>query len=306
MKASSDLPKQRRPVLVTGAGGLLGHVLAPALARAAPEAGALVLTDLRPGGGPAGLPVAALDVADARAVARLVRDLAPRTIFHLAAWTDVDAAETHEAEVRRLNVEAAGEVARAAARAGALLVHMSTDFIFDGSKDEPYVEDDPPTPLGVYARSKADSEQRVRSAAPDHHLIVRTAWLYGDGGPNFVAAILARARAGGPLRVVRDQVGCPTWNEDLAWALVEMVGRDLRGTFHACGRGAASRRDLACEIVEAAGLHVPVEPILSRDRPGEAPRPARAVLSAEKLAREAGIDFPDWRSSVRAYVARAR
>ena len=290
------------PILVTGAGGLLGRALGPRLARSAPAPESLWLTDLA-ASPPAGR---VLDVTDAAAVEAAVRNLAPRTVFHLAAWTDVDAAETHPAEVMLLNVGAAGTVARAAAEAGALLVHMSTDFIFDGTKTEPYVEEDPPSPLGVYARSKAESEARVRAAAPGSHLIVRTAWLYGAGGPNFVETILAAARAGGPLRVVRDQAGCPTWNEDLARALVVMVGAGLRGTFHACGRGAASRWQFAREIVRAAGLDVPVDPITSRERPGEARRPARAVLSTEKLAREAGHQFPDWRESVRAYVARLR
>ena len=316
----TDLAPEHYPILVTGAGGLLGHALGPRLARSAPCAGDLWLTDLeasplatssrspqvsrrgdlrRPAG-------RALDVTDAAAVEAAVRDLAPRTVFHLAAWTDVDAAERRPDEVMRLNVEAAEGVARAAADRGALVVHMSTDFIFDGTKTEPYVEEDPPSPLGVYARSKAESETRVRAAAPGSHLIVRTAWLYGAGGPNFVETILAAARAGGPLRVVRDQVGCPTWNEDLTGALVAMVGAGLRGTYHACGRGSASRRELAQEIVRAAGLDVSVEPITSREQPGEARRPARAVLSTEKLRREAGHQFPDWRESVRAYVARLR
>jgi len=302
----SGLSAEHYPILMTGAGGLLGHALGSALGQAALTPEALFLTDLRAGPGPAGLLLRALDVTDARAVACAVRDLAPRTVFHLAAWTDVDAAETHPSEVLLLNVEAAGSVARAAAEAGALLVHMSTDFIFDGTKREPYVEEDPPSPLGIYARSKAESEARVREAAPEHHLIVRTAWLYGAGGPNFVETILAAARAGERLRVVRDQVGCPTWSEDLARALVVMVGAGLRGTYHACGRGSASRYDLAVEIVRAANLAVPVEPIESRDRAGEAPRPARAVLATEKLRRETGLRFPDWRESLRAYVARLR
>jgi len=311
VKHMTDLAPEHYPILVTGAGGLLGHALGPRLARSAPCAGDLWLTDLeasplatssrqrRPAG-------RVLDVTDAAAVEAAVRDLAPRTVFHLAAWTDVDGAETHPAEVMLLNVKAAGTVARAAADCGALVVHISTDFVFDGTKTEPYVEEDPPSPLGVYARSKAEGEARVREAAPEHHLIVRTAWLYGDGGPNFVRAILARARAGEHLRVVQDQVGCPTWNEDLARALVAMVGAGLRGTYHACGRGAASRWQFAQEIVRAAGLDVAVEPITSRERPGEARRPARAVLSTEKLRREAGHQFPDWRESVRAYVERVR
>ena len=301
----TDLAPEHYPILVTGAGGLLGHALGPRLARSAPAPEALLLTDFRAGPGPAGLALRALDVTDAQAVARTIGALAPRTVFHLAAWTDVDAAERRPDEVMRLNVEAAERVARAAADCGALVVHMSTDFIFDGTKTEPYVEEDPPSPLSAYARSKAESETRVRAAAPGSHLIVRTAWLYGDGGPNFVETILTAARAGGPLRVVEDQVGCPTWSEDLARALVVMVGANLRGTYHACGRGAASRWELAEEIVRAAGLSLPVEPIVSHDRPQEAPRPARAVLSTEKLRCAIGLEFPDWRESVRAYVARA-
>jgi len=301
----TDLAPEHYPILVTGAGGLLGHALGPRLARSAPAPEALLLTDFRAGPGPAGLALRALDVTDAQAVARTVGALVPRTVFHLAAWTDVDAAERRPDEVMRLNVEAAERVARAAADCGALVVHMSTDFIFDGTKTEPYVEEDPPSPLSAYARSKAESEPRVRAAAPGSHLIVRTAWLYGDGGPNFVETILTAARAGERLRVVQDQVGCPTWSEDLARALVAMVEAGLRGTYHACGRGAVSRWQFAQEIVRAAGLDVPVEPITSCERPREARRPARAVLSTEKLRCAIGLEFPDWRESVWAYVARA-
>ena len=293
---------------MTGARGLLGHALAAHLTRSAPSPETLRLTDLED-----------LDVTDRRAVAQAIRDLRPRTVFHLAAWTDVDAAEAHPQEAARINVEAAEDVARAAADAGALIVHMSTDFIFDGSKEGAYEEDDPPSPLGVYARTKAESEARVRAAAPDAHLIVRTAWLYGSGGPNFVEKILRAAERGETLRVVSDQIGCPTWNEDLARALVAMVEADLRGTFHACGAGSASRWELAQEAVRAAGLDVPVQTVTSdrlapTGRAGDpsatgrarARRPARVVLSAEKLARATGFRFPDWRQSVRAYVTSRR
>ena len=202
------------PILVTGARGLLGRALAPHL-----EGGEVRLTDLEE-----------LDVTSEAAVRRLVEALGPRTIFHLAAWTDVDGAELHPDVVRRLNVDATAHLARAAAEAGALLVHMSTDFIFDGTKNGPYVEDDPPSPLGAYAASKAESEEVVRSILPDGHLIVRTAWLYGAGRRNFVDAVLVAARAAAvaadpkPIRVVTDQVGNPTWCKDLARALVALVG----------------------------------------------------------------------------------
>ena len=241
-------------------------------------------------------------MTDPRAVAQAVRDLRPRTVFHLAAWTDVDAAEAHPREAARINVEAAEGVARAAADAGALIVHMSTDFIFDGMKGAPYVEDDPPSPLGVYAKSKAESEAAVRQAAPDRHLIVRTAWLFGAGRRNFVSTILEKARLGRPLRVVSDQVGNPTWSEDLARALVALVGADVRGTFHACGTGAASRFELAHEVVHDAGLAVTILPIQTPQTSDVAPRPRRAVLSTAKFEEAVTYRFPDWRESVRAYV----
>jgi dTDP-4-dehydrorhamnose reductase len=304
------------PVLVTGAGGLLGRALGRRLqvlvAQTPPSGlvvqmpssgqphsrgrlchGALRLTDLEE-----------LDVTDGRAVAAAVRDLSPRTIFHLAAWTDVDGAEAHPDEARRVNVEATEHVARAAAEAGALVVYISTDFVFDGAKPGLYVEEYPVNPLSVYGRTKYEGEVRVRTVAPASHLVVRTAWLYGAGrARSFIDVILAAARQGRPLRVVTDQVGCPTWAEDLADALVALVEADARGTFHACGAGEASRWDLAVEALRAAGLDAPVERITSAEMPRPAPRPGRAVLSTGKLARATGFRFPPWQESVRAYVA---
>jgi dTDP-4-dehydrorhamnose reductase len=279
------------PVLVTGARGLLGHALGPRLLQAAPSAGTVHLTDLEE-----------LDVTNARAVTERVQRLKPRTIFHLAAWTDVDGAELRPAEAARLNVGATANVARAAVEAGALVVHLSTDFIFDGTNPGVYEEDDPPCPVSVYGRTKAESEAAVRAAVPADHIIARTAWLYGAGRRNFIDAILAAARRGNAMRVVADQVGCPTWSEDLAQALVALVAAGARGTYHVCGDGAASRWDLACEAIEAAGLRVPVEKISTADLPPAAHRPPRAVLSTARLARAVGFRLPPWRESVRAYV----
>ena len=287
-----SLSHRHYPVLVTGAAGLLGHALGPRLAASAPGPDALHLTDL-----------AELDVTDPGAVADAVRAVRPHTVFHLAAWTDVDAAETHPGEARRLNVEAAETVARAAAQAGALVVHMSTDFVFDGTRPGLYVEDDPLGPQGVYARTKAEAEARVRAAARQRHLVVRTAWLYGAGGRDFLDVILERARAGEPLRVVTDQVGCPTWSEDLAAALVAMVEWGARGTLHACGAGEASRWDLAAEALRAAGVDRMPERATTADMPRPARRPARAVLSTARLAETVGFRFPPWQESVRKYVA---
>jgi len=279
------------PVLVTGALGRLGRALGPRLAAAAPSPEAVRLTD-----------AADLDATDPAAVADAVDRLRPRTVFHLAAWTDVDGAESHPAEARRLNADAPAVVARAAADAGACVVHISTDFVFGGTKAGPYTEDDPVRPLSVYGRTKAEGEQGVRAAAPDHHLIVRTAWLYGAGGRDFIDAVLERARAGKPLRVVADQVGCPTWTEDLARALVAMAAAGCRGTMHACGAGEASRHAMAVAALRAAGFDAVPDEIATADLPPAAPRPPRAVLSCERLARETGFRFPPWEESVRRYV----
>jgi dTDP-4-dehydrorhamnose reductase len=287
-----NLPAANYPVLVTGAKGLLGSVLSPRLSRSAPRPDALVLTDIQE-----------LDVTDGRAVDALVRSVRPRTIFHLAAWTDVDGAEAHSADAMHLNADAAENVARAAAGAGATIVHVGTDFIFDGLKPGAYLEDDLPTPVSVYGSTKLEGERRVRAAAPEAHIIARTAWLYGAGARNFIHAILAAARKGGPLRVVTDQIGCPTWNEDLADALVALAAAGVRGTFHAAGAGEASRLEMARVILDAAGLEVPVEGCLTTDlAPRPARRPVRSVLSTEKLLRATGFKFPPWQESLRKCV----
>ena len=289
-----NLSAKHFPVLVTGAKGLLGSALAPRLARSAPAPEVLELTDVHE-----------LDVTDAVAVVAMMRRVRPKTVFHLAAWTDVDGAEAHAAQALRLNAEAAEIVAGAAAGAGALMVHISTDFIFDGAKAGEYTEDDPPNPQSVYGSTKAEGEARVRRSAPRGHIIARTAWLYGAGARNFIQAILGAAQKGGPLRVVTDQVGCPTWNEDLAEALIALVESGARGTFHTAGAGAASRLDMAREILAAAGLKAPVEGCLTADLPPRpAKRPARSVLATEKLARVTGFRFPPWQESLRACVRR--
>jgi dTDP-4-dehydrorhamnose reductase len=295
-----DLSAKHYPVLVTGAGGLLGSALAPRLARGAPRPDQLILTDVRE-----------LDVTDVAAVEAFVRRVQPKTIFHLAAWTDVDGAESNLVRSMHLNGPAAGNVAQAAAGVGAVVVHISTDFIFSGAKRGEYVEEDRPHPRSAYGFGKAKGEECVRAVARDSHIIARTAWLYGAGARNFIHAILSAARKacpeqgrrGGPLKVVTDQVGCPTWNEDLAEALLALVAAEARGTFHACGSGSASRLDMAREIVAAAGLDVPVEGCLTKDLPPRpARRPARTVLSTEKLARVTGFRFPPWQESLRACV----
>src|SRR5262245_52155728 len=206
-------------LLVTGGAGMLGQAVAAVATRLGHDVIALSRTDL--------------DITDAGHVRRVIGAAEPRAVINCAAWTDVDRAETAEAVATSVNGEGAGNVARAAAESGARLVHVSTDYVFDGSKRTPWVESDPVGPLGAYGRSKLAGEQAVAAAGADH-AIVRTAWLFGAGGRNFVDTILALGTERDEVDVVADQVGSPTWAAHLAEGLVEVAERrgDV-GVFHA-------------------------------------------------------------------------
>jgi dTDP-4-dehydrorhamnose reductase len=254
-------------VLVTGAGGMLGQDVV----RAAREAGVDVV----------GLSRGELDVTDAPAVATAVAGAQPAAIVHCAAWTDVDAAEADPEGAAAVNATGAGNVAKAAAAAGARLVHVSTDYVFAGDKRSPYVESDPVGPQSVYGATKLDGERAV-AAAGGSHAIVRSSWLFGVGGPNFVATMLRLASERSEVTVVTDQVGCPTSTEDLAHALIELAGRDAEGVFHVAGRGACSWNELAQEIFRQAGIDCRVLPCTTDEMPRPAARPAFSVLASER------------------------
>jgi dTDP-4-dehydrorhamnose reductase len=276
-------------VLVTGAGGMLAHAAVPALAAA--------------GHTPLPFPRAALDVTRADDVRRAVGEAAPDWVWHLAAYTDVDGCESRAEQAFRVNGEGAGNVAAAAAEAGAGVTAISTDYVFAGDDPAPRRERDPVGPLSVYGRSKLAGEEAVRAANP-RHTIVRTAWLYGRGGRNFVDTIRARALAGEPLRVVDDQRGAPTWTEDLAGALLGLLQRQAIGTFHATNEGSCTWYEFACEICALAGANVPVARIRSADLARPAPRPAYSVLDTSRLAQVLGHRLPHWRDALGRYLAR--
>ena len=250
-------------ILLAGAGGQLGRDLQPAL-----RAKQLHAFDHRQ-----------LDIADARAVKVAVDRIRPNWIINAAAFNDVDRAEQAPDQAFAVNAEGAGNLAQAAARAGAAILHVSTDYVFDGKKGSPYTEDDRPNPLSVYARTKYEGELRVlASGAPA--VVVRTAWLYGWQGKNFVKAILAAADRGGPIRVVADQVGSPTATRDLAEAIAGLVGRSFptaNGLFHVVNAGACSRFEFAQAIV---GGRAEVQPITTAEAGRVAPRPAYSALTS--------------------------
>ena len=251
-------------ILLAGAGGQLGRDLQPALAG----------TDLHP------FDHRQLDITDAGAVEAAVERVRPDWVINAAAFNDVDGAEQAEDQAFAVNAAGAGNLAEAAARVGAAILHISTDYVFDGTKGSPYTEDDEPNPLSVYARSKYEGEQRVLGSGASA-CVLRTAWLYGWQGKNFVKAILAAAERGGPIRVVADQVGSPTATRDLAEAIAGLIQtpHPQSPLFHVVNAGACSRFEFARAIV---GGRVAVEPITTEQSGRLARRPAYSALSSSR------------------------
>jgi dTDP-4-dehydrorhamnose reductase len=243
---------------------------------------------------------ASLDITDAESVERALVAVRPDVVVNCAAWTDVDGAETAEDEALAINGTGAGNVAAAAARAGAFLVHVSTDYVFDGAskRGEAWVESDPVAPLGAYGRTKLEGERLVAAAGSDH-AIVRTAWLFGPGGRNFVDTMRRLGAERDELQVVADQVGCPTFTGHLAEALVTIAERRSPGIHHAAGGGACSWFDLALATFEATGMRVRVTPVTTEAFPRPAARPAWSVLGSE---RPDAVRLPDWREGLRAHL----
>lgn len=281
----------RLVVLVTGAGGQLGRDLVADLE----EAGHEVHPFHR----------AALDVTDPDQVAAVVAERRPDVVVNCAAYTAVDAAESDIDRAFQVNALGPRHLAWQCQRTGALLCHLSTDYVFDGTARAPIDEWAPIGPLNVYGRSKAAGEAEVRALCPRHQ-IVRTSWLYGGDGPNFVLAILRRAREGGQVRVVADQRGRPTWTGHLAAALVRLLERGIPGTYHLCNAGETTWWGLARAAIDAAGIAAEVVPISTAEYPTVARRPEYSVL-ADRAWRGLGEPaLPRWEEGVLAYVAELR
>jgi dTDP-4-dehydrorhamnose reductase len=274
-------------MLITGSGGMLGQDLAAAAGLAGFDA--------------VGLRHAALDIIDQPAVEAAISHSKPDVVVNCAAWTDVDGAEAEFAAAVAVNGTAAGNVARAATAAGAWMVHISSDYVFDGSQREPYVESDPTAPLSAYGRSKLAGETEVAGGAPAAHTIVRSSWLFGTGGSCFPKTILRLATERDQLDVVDDQVGCPTFTGHLAGALVELARRRPPGIVHLAGTGSCSWYEFAQEIVSRSGLDCEVRPVPSTAMPRPAPRPAYSVLGTERAA-EISL-LPSWAEGLEEFMS---
>jgi dTDP-4-dehydrorhamnose reductase len=266
--------------LVLGAGGMLGRDVVAAAAAGGHDTTGLVRAEL--------------DVTDAAAVRAAVAAVRPDVVLNCAAWTDVDGAEAHPDEAMRVNGEAAGIVAEAAPA----VVYVSSDYVFDGRKGEPYVESDATGPLSSYGRSKLAGEQATAAANP-RHFIVRSSWLFGAGGGNFVATMLRLGSERDELRVVADQVGCPTYTGHLAQGLVRLAAGDDHGVHHLAAAGACSWYELAAATFERAGIDCRLEPCTTAEYPLPARRPASSVLVSER----GGEPLPRWQAGLDAYLA---
>ena len=274
-------------LLITGAGGMLAtDVVAAASAR---------------GHEVVGLGRDRLDVSVREAVLDAVVRERPDAVINCAAYTNVDGAEADPYAAAAVNAAGAGFVAQAAAAVGAWVLHVSTDYVFDGEKGTPYLESDPTGPRSVYGSTKLLGERAVALAAPDTHTIVRTSWLFGVAGHCFPATMLRLASERDLLTVVDDQVGCPTFTGHLAQALVELAdGEPQRGIVHVAAAGEGSWYDFAVEIMREADVNVEVRPCSTAEFPRPARRPAYSVLRSERAGAPV---LPDWHEGLSAYMA---
>jgi len=268
-------------VLITGAGGMLGTDVAAA----ARSAGHEVVAVARRG----------LDITDAAAVAQAVAEHAPDVVLNCAAWTDVDGAEADEPAATRVNGDGAGVLADGAP----YLVHVSSDYVFPGDATAPYVESDATGPVGAYGRSKLAGEHAV-AAAGAQHAIVRSSWLFGPHGPNFVDTMRRLAAERDTLDVVADQIGCPTYTGHLAAALVGIAERRLAGILHVAGSGSCSWHDLAAATFARTGTSVELHPCTTAQFPRPARRPAFSVLVTERAD---APRLPPWEEGLAAHLA---
>ncbi|HET7120255.1 MAG TPA: dTDP-4-dehydrorhamnose reductase [Solirubrobacterales bacterium] len=272
-------------VLVTGAGGMLGRDVVLAAGNAGHDVVGFGHTEL--------------DIADSGALAAKFELERPDVVINCAAWTDVDGAEESEEEATAVNGAAAGDVAGAAAGVGASVVYVSSDYVFDGSKGAPYVETDQTAPLSAYGRGKLAGEEAT-AAANKRHFVVRSSWLFGIGGSNFVETMLRLAATQNEVLVVRDQVGSPTYTWHLAYGIVRLIEGVEFGIHHMAAGGTCSWYDFAREIFDQSKVECSVLSATTDMLGRPAPRPAYSGLESQ---REHAIELPPWRDGLAAYLA---
>lgn len=277
------------PIMVIGCKGMLGRDLCRALS----NSDRIFV----------GVDLPEVNIADETGLIDACNDVKPAIIINAAAITDVDGCENQHDEAYRVNALGALNVTKAAESSGAFLIHLSTDYVFDGKKTTPYKEDDPLNPLGVYGRTKAQGERLIMAQAPNSSLIVRTQWLYGLHGKNFVESILKACQERDVLKVVSDQHGRPTFTEDLAEALIKLMDLRPAGICHVANSGQTTWHGFASAIIELAGLNgIKVEELTTVELNRPAPRPLYSILDLGKFQSLTNFGLRDWKQALKVYL----
>lgn len=270
-------------IVVVGANGMLGRDLMSLLGDRA-----------------RGIDIEEIDITSLESTERVLRALRPSVVINCAAYTDVDGCETNIDTAMQVNGEGVAHLAMSTRMIGALLVHVSTDYVFDGSKGSPYLEDDAPHPMSIYGESKLTGE--LNAYFNPEHLIVRTQWLYGLHGKNFVETMLRLGAEKDELAVVDDQIGSPTWTVDLAYCIMALVDKGCRGIYHAANSEFCSWNGFAKAIFEEAGMAVTVKPMTTAELGRPARRPLYSTLDCSKLMKDTGFCPQPWREALRSYL----
>ncbi len=273
-------------IVIAGGKGLLGRNVAPILQRVAD----LVILDIEE-----------WDIADIRQGETVLDHHKPDVLINLAALTDVDGCEDMPENAERVNGEAPGILAGLCSERGVRFIQLSTDYVFDGRKRVPYLEEDEPNPLSVYGSTKLSGEKKVIAACPAA-LILRTQWLYGRGGANFITKITAAAREKGSIDVVNDQWGAPTYARELGEPMVALLRRNRAGIYHVANSGSCTWFDFACEVFRQQGMNIEVKPITSERLKRKAIRPAYSVFDCSKLRRDTGLSLRPWQKALEEYL----
>ncbi|MBP2000701.1 dTDP-4-dehydrorhamnose reductase [Paenibacillus shirakamiensis] len=284
---SGDIPGYKRKIVVTGAGGQLGRELVALLTKQ--------------GYAVTGLGRAELDITDAEACREKITSIRPDVVIHAAAYTQVDQAETDVDLAYQVNAWGTRNMAVAAASSGAKLVYISTDYVFNGEGTTPYDEFHLVDPINVYGRSKWEGEQFVRQMH-NRFFIIRTSWVYGEYGPNFVKTMLNLATTKDQISVVEDQVGCPTYTLDLGMAISKILRTENYGTYHITGAGSCSWCSFAKAVFEISGLKITVLPVTSHQFVRAAPRPAYSVLEHQALRLNGFKEMRPWREALEEFL----
>jgi len=280
----------KRTILVIGAKGMLGRDLTTILHADLPKDEIV------------GWDIEEIDIRKEEETVTKIEKLRPDIVVHLAAYTDVDGCELDEGSAFAVNAEGAKHVALAVSRCRAKMVYLSTDYVFDGNKREPYLESDSPHPLNVYGRSKLQGEEYVQAWAKEA-LVIRTQWLYGRYGKNFVDSILRQAREKKVLSIVNDQIGSPTYTLDLSKAISVLIQFNARGIFHVANSDPCTWYSFGQTILKLSGMdEVKVIPISSKELGRPAVRPSYSVFNCQKLKRETGLTLRPWSEALKDYL----